>query len=82
MAMQLTLTINQFAKTQEGMALIAEQKPFILNGLIYQGYEGALASCSEKQLTLEEIDAAPDIDGSRDRIYAARKDRVDGRVER
>jgi hypothetical protein len=29
----VNLTINTFAKTQEGQALIAEQKPFCLGGV-------------------------------------------------
>jgi len=79
---QLSLTINQFVKTPEGMAMIAEQKPFVLGGVIYQGFNGQAATCSEKTMTLAEIEAAPDVDGTKERVYRLRREREGGRHDR
>jgi hypothetical protein len=76
-----TLTIQHFPKSQEGQMLIAEQKPFILGGQIYQGYKETVANVHEKQCTDAEIEAMYDVDGTKGNVLTVRKQRLAGRAE-
>ena len=78
----ISLDIKQFIKTPEGMALIETQKPFILGGVIFQGFQGALATVAEKQLTHQEVSVIYDVDKTRDRIINMRSQRLGSRHDR
>lgn len=77
-----TLTIQHFPSTQEGQQLIAEQKPFILGGEIFQGYQNVPIRVFEMQLTDEELEAAHDVDGTKDRVWFKRRQRTGMRDDR
>lgn len=76
---RVTLTINEFIKTVEGKTLVRDQVPFVLGGQTYQGYNGVPIDVPEKQMTDAEIEAAPDVDGTKDRIWFKRKQRLQSR---
>jgi hypothetical protein len=74
----LGITISQFQKTLQGQALIERQELFILNGRLYQGYNQKAVECPEDHCVDSEIEAAHDIDGSKQRILDTRARRFEG----
>lgn len=75
----LTMSINQFAKTIEGEAIVLQQVPFCLGGLCYQGFNGSVFSCDPGQLTSKEVEEILDIDGTAPQLKAVRKQRDEAR---
>jgi NTP pyrophosphatase (non-canonical NTP hydrolase) len=76
------LSINQFMKTQEGMALVQQQVPFVMNGTVWQGYKGIPATVAEKQLTDEEFAALVEVDDTKEKVAFVRKQRLGSRNSR
>lgn len=73
------LTIQHFPKTSEGQSLIANQKPFILGGKVYQGYKETLIEVKEKQLSDQELADAYDVDSSIEQVMFERRARLGSR---
>jgi hypothetical protein len=77
------MDINTFCKTPEGVQMIQEQRAiFCIGGQLYQGYNQVPVEVSEVQLEDGELDAAIDVDGTKNRVWFARKQRLEGRYER
>lgn len=68
----LGLTIGQFVKTVRGRSLIMSESRFVLGGKIWQGYNEHPIECTEDMMTQAEIDAAEDIDGTKQTILDTR----------
>lgn len=76
------MDITHWAKTQEGLEVIEAQKPFVINGEMWQGYEKAAIRVHEDQLTDEEMTAVFDVDQTKERIWKTRLDRIQARLSR
>jgi hypothetical protein len=74
----LGINVSQFLKTIKGQAIVERQEMFILNGMLYQGYNQRAISPSEDQCSDEEIAGAHDIDGTRQRVLDTRRRRLEG----
>lgn len=77
--MALGLSIQDFVRTVQGRSMIESQEPFCIQGAIYQGYEKKAVMVEEKQLTDAEMLRVHDCDGTRKRVEAARKMRLEQR---
>jgi len=74
--LQVKITPTVFRNSAEGQEIIAQGKPFLLDGKVFQGYKGTMSEPQERQCTDEELDAAPDIDGeSRAKVMFERNNR-------
>jgi len=76
------MDITHWAKTQEGLEVIESQRPFCINGELWQGFEGAAIRIHEDQLVDKEIQTAVDVDATKERVWFVRKNRLEGRLER
>jgi hypothetical protein len=76
------LTLQYWAKTAEGAAMLESQRRFCLGGKLYQGFKGRVAECDERQLYNHEIQATVDVDGSIHEVWRARQSRLESRADR
>lgn len=74
--------INQWAKTDKAIQIIETQKPFCLEGVLYQGFNRTIIRVKESQLSDREMSELLDIDNSMERVWVQRKQRLEGRNER
>lgn len=74
--------IVTWAKTPEGVEMIESQKMFCINAELWQGWKGSAIRVVESQLEDNEMSAIDDIDGTIQRVWFARRQRLEGRVER
>lgn len=77
------LRITDWAKTIDGIEVIEQQIPFCIGGQLWQGWGGTSAiRADESQMTDDEIRNVMDIDGSKQQIWEARRNRLNGRLSR
>lgn len=74
--------IATWVKTPEGVEMIESQKMFCINADIWQGWKGSCIRVTESQLEDKEMLEVEDIDDTMQRVWFARKNRLQGRVER
>lgn len=74
----LGLSIGQYMKTLQGRQMIESQELFILGGKLYQGYSQRAVETTEDQCVESEIEAAHDVDGSKERVLGTRSRRLEG----
>ena len=68
----LGVTINQYVKTLQGRQMVETQRHFVLNGKLYQGFNQRAVECDEKLCTVEELEGASDVDGTKSALMASR----------
>lgn len=71
---KMALTLPYFVKTQEGQALIQDERVFCLAGKLYQGHKGAIIDVNFRQLQ-GEWDRVVDVDETLERVRAAARQR-------
>ena len=76
------MSIQHWARTQEGLELIESQRPFIVGSSLWQGYNKVAIKIHEDQLTDQELEGAEDVDGTKVRIWEQRRERLRGRLDR
>lgn len=74
----LGITIGQFVKTLRGMTLIQNEKRFVLQGRLYQGYNEKALEVAEDLCSDREIEETGDIDGTKQVLLDTRQRRLDG----
>ena len=74
----LGVTINQYVKTLQGRQMVETQRHFVLNGKLYQGFNQRAVECDEKLCTVEELEGASDVDGTKSALMASRSRRLEG----
>lgn len=80
--MATRLSIQHYAKTQDGLELISRQVPFCVGGDLWQGYKGTAVPIRESQLTDAEMAKIVDVDESIERVRVIRRQRLESRFER
>jgi len=80
--MSLAVDPKEWAKTPEGMSTIQEQTLFCLGGQVWQGYQGVAVRCPESLLETHELENVKDIDGSMERVWFRRRQRLESRYMR
>lgn len=73
----MALALQFWLKTQEALELIQEQKVFCVEGMLLQGYQGAIFTVKERQLTDEELHAVRDVDGTISKVLKVRRQRLE-----
>ena len=74
--------IQTWVKTPEGIEKIESQEMFCISGDIWQGWKGTCIRVSESQLQDGEMEKVEDVDDTMSRVWFARRQRLQGRVER
>lgn len=74
----LGITVGQFQKTLQGRAMIEREERFVINGMLYQGFNQKAIEVTEDLCTDEELAGAHDVDGTRQRILDTRRRRLEG----
>jgi len=74
----LGINLGQFVKTMRGRTLIINDQRFVLQGKLYQGFNERAIDCAEDLCTQAEIDAAEDVDGTKQTLLDTRARRLAG----
>jgi len=76
------LDLRAWARSPEGVEMIESQKPFVAKGEVWQGFDMQMMRTDESQLDDKEIVDLPDIDGTKEKIWFRRKQRLESRTMR
>jgi hypothetical protein len=79
------ISIEQWAKTAEGIEMIESQKVFCVRGDLWQGYKQVAIRTHEDQLSTEELNEVAgvrDVDGTMSQVWFKRRQRIEGRLDR
>jgi hypothetical protein len=76
------MSIQHWAKTQEGVEVIDSQKPFCIDGTLWQGYQKVAVRVHDDQLSDDEMEQVRDVDNTMQRVWFVRRQRLEARVSR
>lgn len=76
------ISIEQWAKTPEGVETIESQKVFCIRGDLWQGHKQSAFRTNEDQMCTEELNSVIDVDGSMQKVWLKRQQRIGSRLDR
>jgi hypothetical protein len=76
------MELQDWLKTAASRPTLQTQRPFCLDGRLWQGFRGGPMPVEESQLTLEELQAVEDLDGTMARVWFRVAQRLESRHSR
>jgi hypothetical protein len=75
----MELDLRDFMKTAEARSIIGDNHVFCVGGLLFQGFRGGPMPVEEGQLTMDELKAVDDRDGTMHKVWFRVKQRLESR---
>lgn len=80
--MSLAVDPKEWAKSPQGMSIIQQETLFCLGGQVWQGHQGVAVRCPESLLETNELENVADIDGTMEKVWFRRRQRLESRYTR